>query len=122
VAAGLVTVVALSMLTDMLMHAVGALPGFGEPMGHGHALLALGYRIAYGVVGGYVTARLAPEAPVKHAVWLGVVGLVVGIAGALATWGKGPQFGPGWYAIGVFAIAIPTAWYGGRLRERSRRA
>ena len=106
VLAGLVAVVALSIVTDLLMHSMGALPEFGERMGHGHAVLA----------------RLAPQAPVRHAIWLGVIGLLIGIAGALATWGKGPQFGPGWYAIAVFAIAIPTAWYGGRLLESSRRA
>ena len=122
VLAGLVAVVALSIFTDLLMHSIGALPEFGEPMGHGHAALALGYRIVYGIVGGYVAARLAPQAPVRHAIWLGIIGLLIGVAGALATWGKGPQFGPGWYAIAVFVIAIPTAWYGGRLLESSRRA
>ena len=115
VLAGLLAVVILSVATDMVMHTVGALPAFGEPMGHGHALLALAYRTVYGVVGGWLTARLAPTAPLEHALWLGALGLVISVVGAIATWNEGPQFGPQWYSLALIAIAVPTAWLGARL-------
>jgi hypothetical protein len=37
----------------------------------GDYLLALVYRTVYGILGGYVTARLAPRAPMRHALILG---------------------------------------------------
>lgn len=41
--------------------------------------------------------------------------VAVGIVGALATWGRGPEFGPAWYSVAIFAIPSPCAWAGGRL-------
>jgi hypothetical protein len=117
VLAGLVTIVILSTGTDMVLHATGVFPPWGEPMAGALFGLALAYRIVYGVAGSYVTARLAPDRAMQHALVLGVVGLVVSIAGTVATWGRGPEFGPKWYALAVIAIALPCAWAGGRLRE-----
>jgi hypothetical protein len=51
----------------------------------------------------------------QHALALGVLGLVVSIAGTVATWNKGPEFGPKWYPLSLIAIAMPCAWVGGRL-------
>jgi hypothetical protein len=50
------------------------------------------------------------------------VGVAIGIAGAVATWGRGPEFGPKWYALAVIAMALPCAWAGGALRGRQLRA
>jgi hypothetical protein len=50
-----------------------------------------------------------------HALALGVVGLVVSIVGAVATWNEGPAYGPKWFSLGLIAIAMPCAWAGGRL-------
>jgi hypothetical protein len=58
---------------------------------------------------------------VQHALALGVVGLVLSIAGALATWNRGPEFGPKWYPIAIAALALPSAWVGGVL-ARARNA
>jgi hypothetical protein len=118
VLAGLLVIVILSVGTDQVMHATGIFPPFGQAMGGALFVLALAYRIVYGVAGSYVAARLAPDRPMQHALALGVVGLVVSIAGAVATWGRGPEFGPAWYALAVIAIAIPCAWAGGVLRRR----
>ena len=49
-------------------------------------LVALAYRIVYGVLGCYIAARLAPDRPMQHAVALGVVGVVLSTAGAVAMW------------------------------------
>jgi hypothetical protein len=122
VVAGLLAIVVLSTATDMVLHATGVFPPLGRPMSDALFLLATAYRIVYGVAGCYTAARLAPDRPMQHALVLGVVGLVVSIAGAVATWNRGPAFGPKWYPLAVIAIALPCAWVGGRLRLMQLRA
>lgn len=111
VLAGLLAIVVLSTVTDMALHATGVYPSLGQRMGHALFLLATAYRIVYGVAGGCITARLAPDRPMQHALALGVVGLVLSIAGAAAMWDAGPP----WYSLAVIAMTIPCAWVGGRL-------
>jgi hypothetical protein len=115
--AGLVAVVVLSTVTDMVLHATGVFPPMGQPMSDGLFLLALAYRLVYGVAGSYIAARLAPDRPMQHALALGVVGLVLSTAGAVATWGRGPAFGPTWYPLALVITALPTAWLGGILHR-----
>jgi hypothetical protein len=115
VLAGVVAIVVLSIATDEVMHAVGALPRKGELMGHDHAALALAYRIVYGILGGYLTARFAPTRPVQHALVLGAIGLVLSTIGAVATWNAGPAFGPRWFPVALAATALPCAWAGARI-------
>jgi hypothetical protein len=78
-------------------------------------LLATAYRIVISVAGCYITARLAPDRPMRHALALGVVGVVASAAGAVATWNRGPAFGPHWYPLALIALAMPCAWLGGKL-------
>lgn len=117
VLAGVVAVVVPSIVTDHLMHATGVFPPVGQPMAGALFVLATAYRIVYGVAGSYVAARLAPDQPMKHALAVGLVGLIASIAGAVATWDSGPEFGPRWYPLAIVAITLPCAWAGGRLRE-----
>ena len=120
VLAGLLVVIIITTATDAIMHATGIFPPWGQPMSDSLFVLAFAYRIVYGIAGGYVTARLAPDKPVAHAVVLGAAGFVLSLAGAAATWNRGPEFGPKWYPLALIAIAIPTAWLGGKLASRSR--
>jgi len=120
VVAGLLFVIIITTATDALLHATGIFPPWGQPMSDSLFLLAFAYRIVYGIVGGYITARLAPDKPVKHAVVLGAIGFVLSLAGAAATWNRGPEFGPKWYPLALIVIAIPTAWLGGKLVSRPR--
>jgi hypothetical protein len=113
--AGVVTVVGLSTLADAVLRAAGIYPPSGQPMADGLFLIAAAYRTAFGFAGGLLAARLAPDHPVTHAVVLGLIGALVGTAGTIATWNRGPEFGPHWYAIAVAALAVPSAWLGGRL-------
>jgi hypothetical protein len=115
VLAGLLFVIIITTATDALMHATGIFPPWGQPMSDSLFVLALAYRVVYGIAGGYITARLAPGNPVKHALVLGVIGFVLSVAGAAATWNRGPEFGPHWYPLALIVIAIPTAWLGGKL-------
>lgn len=112
VLAGIGVIVVLSLAADSLLHALGVYPPWGEPMHElGLNALALAYRAAFTVLGGYLTARLAPHAPVGHALALGFIGLVLGGLGAAAAW----EMSPAWYLILVALSGPPCAWAGGRL-------
>jgi len=113
--AGVLAIFILSGGTDAVLHATGVFPPFGQPMSDALFLLATGYRIVYGVATSYLVARLAPDRPMGHALVFGIVGVVISTAGALATWERGPDFGPRWYALAVIAMALPCAWAGGKL-------
>ena len=82
-------------------------------------VLALAYRIAFGVVGGWITARLAPSAPMRHALALGAMGTARSIAGAVVAIGR-PDLGPAWYPIALVITALPSVWLGARLKGRAR--
>ena len=114
--ASFVTVVVLSLGTDAVMHAVGLFPPLGVPMKDGRLLvIALGYRLVYGVLGGYVIARLAPFSPMGHALVSGIIGFVVSTLGATAMWGYGNH----WYPIALAATAVPCALVGGAIAART---
>jgi hypothetical protein len=113
---GFVAVVVLSLGTDQVLHMLKVYPPWGQPMSDGLFLLATAYRVLYTVVGGYITARLAPHAPVRHAVILGFVGLVPGGAGVMVAIAK-PELGPLWYSIAIAVTGLPCAWLGGLLHR-----
>ena len=118
VLSGFLAVVFLSLGTDQLLHVLEVYPPWGQPMHEpGLNLLALAYRSVYTVVGGYIAARLAPYAPMRHALVLGVVGLAVGLAGAIVTITK-YDLGPDWYPIALVLIALPCTLLGGILCTR----
>jgi len=117
--AGFVVNVALSLGTDLGLHAIGVLPALGQPETDSQLLLATAYRTVYGVVSSYVAARLAPNRPMGHALLGGVIGMVLASAGAAATWNKG--FGQHWYPLALILTALPSAWVGGKLRELQMR-
>jgi hypothetical protein len=112
---GFVAVVILSLGTDVIMHLTRVFPPWGQTMSDELFLLATAYRFIYTVVGGYITARLAPSQPMKHAIVLGVIGFAVAVAGALATWKQLPALGPKWYPIALVLTSLPCTWLGGRL-------
>lgn len=119
---GFLTVIVLTLGSDLALHAVGFFPPLGQPTPDARLLFATAYRTAYGVMGGYVTARFAPYGPMQHALAGGVVGLLLSTVGAVATWNRGPAFGPHWYPLALIALAMPCAWAGGRLRVAQLRA
>lgn len=114
---GFLTVVVPSLGTDQLLHVLQVYPPWGQPMyDPGLNLLALSYRIIYTVLGSYITARFAPHSPMLHVWALGVIGFIVGMAGAIAAMPM--HLGPAWYPIAIALTALPCAWLGGVLRIR----
>jgi len=85
-----------------------------DPMALAITLL---YSLVFATLGGFVTARLAPHHPLRHAIILGCFGLAASILAAVALWNTGPV----WYHIGALVIPLPAAWIGGSLREAQLR-
>jgi hypothetical protein len=118
VAAGLVAIFAATTAADIVMHAAGVFPPVGAPpMSSALFLLAFAYRVVFDVGGCWLTARLAPDRPMGHAMALGGIGVLLSVAGAVVMWGAGPM----WYPIALAVSALPCAWLGGRLRVRYTR-
>ena len=118
VGAGALVGIILSISTDGVLHFLGLFPPLGQQAADGPLMLATAYRTAYGIVGAYVTARLAPYRPMLHALFLGGLGMLASTAGAVATWNRMDAFGPRWYPVALIVLAIPTAWLGGKLCVR----
>jgi sulfite exporter TauE/SafE len=118
VVAGLLIIFALSLGTDVVMHATGVFPPWFQPMSTPLWMFAFAYRSIYAVLGCYMTARLAPSQPLKHALLLGVMGVLLSLVGLVSTWNAGPEFGPKWYPLALVASSLPCAWLGGKLRQR----
>ena len=99
VAAGFIVTALASTAADAVMHAAGIFPRAPRLMSDPLFALATAYRALFTVAGGYVTARLAPDRPMRHAWILAGIGLVAGLAGVVAYYTiAGAQIGPAWYA------------------------
>ncbi len=115
VVAGVLFIIVVTTLVDTVLHATGVFPTMDQPISDALALLATSYRIVIGVGGAWLTARLAPDKPMKHAMVLGYVGAVLALVGVAVTWNLG--LGPRWYPISLVVLAIPQSWAGGRIYE-----
>jgi len=113
--AGFAVNVALSLVTDFGLSAMGLLPALGQqPMNDAQSALATTYRTLYGVVSAYTVARLAPYRPMAHAMTGAAIGMALATFGAVATWNR--SLGPHWYPLALIVMALPTGWLGGKLR------
>jgi hypothetical protein len=69
------------------------------------------------VLGGWLTARLAPRAALVHVVVLALVLLAMSVAPSLG--GRGPAPGqPGWYAAAIAIVGVAGVLAGGWIRAR----
>jgi len=115
VVAGFLTVVVLSIGTDFVLETLGIFPPQSEPGAYtaGMLMVALIYRCVYTVAGGYVTAWLAPNRTMRHAIILGFVGIAAGTIGVVVSWNLSPEH---WYPIALVITSLPCTWWGGKLR------
>lgn len=113
VVAGALTAIVLTTLVDVILNLAGLYPA--GRVTDATAVLATAYRAAFGIVGAWVTARLAPNNPMKHAIIGGVLGALIGGVGVVVRWNS--DLGPRWYSIALAVLAIPQAWLGAKLYE-----
>ena len=76
VVAGVLFIIAVTTLVDIVLHVTGTFPPMDQPINDVLALLATSYRIIIGVGGAWLTARLAPDRPMKHVMIFACVGVV----------------------------------------------
>jgi len=110
--AGFATIVILSVLTDSILEKAGIMKT--DPFVTNSAWLIaiiILYRTVFNTFGCYLAARLAPIKPMKHAIFLGIIGFVLTIAGLIAMWDVPPR----WYPISLIVLTLPAAWLGGKL-------
>lgn len=115
VLAGFFFIAALSFGADALLRATApsAFDAVGRTDSLPLLLLTLAYVGVFAVSGCYLTARVAPNRPMLHALVLGLLGLVLQAAGTWAMWDTAPA----WYHLASLSLVLPFAWLGGRMRE-----
>lgn len=114
VVAGFLTVFILSVVTDKVLENLGYFPSVETGIFDAKLLIiAFLYRSLYAVLGGYITAILAPANPMKHVKILGVIGTFGGIAGIFAGWNLSDH----WYPIALALTAFPLVWLGGKMKK-----
>ncbi len=119
VAAGIIANIVVTTMVDIVLHLTQVYGAMNEPLDNPHALLASSYRIVITIAAGYLTARLAPQNPMRHVMILGWLGVLLGLVGVVATWNA--NLGPRWYAIALPVLALPECWLGGWLFTRRGR-
>lgn len=103
---------------DQIFHELDVYPPWGEPMNEpGDNLLALSYRIVIAIASCYVAGRLAPWAPMRHALILGGIGFLLSSLGAMAA--ANMNLGPTWYSLTLVSVTLPCAWLGGTFARRA---
>jgi len=118
ITAALVVNAVLSLGTDQVLHVLDIYPPWGQPMYDASLnLLALTYRIVFGVPAGYLVARLAPRAPMRHAAILGIIAVALSTLGAVAAITQA-DLSPAWYPIALALAAYPCVWLGAIFQRR----
>jgi hypothetical protein len=111
VLAGMIAGAVLSIATDYILEKTGVFP---DPQ-YGlfvwwMLLIALVYRSIFTIVSGFITAWLAPNNPVRHAIILGAIGVGVTLVGSVVNWDKSAA----WYPLVLIVITFPCTWMGGK--------
>ncbi len=111
--AGMLAGAILSIGTDTILEQLGIFPPITEGLFVTWMLaLALFYRCIFTILGGYTTAKLAPSNPMKHAVILGSIGIVVTAIGTVVGWDLSAH----WYPIALTILTLPCTYLGAKLQ------
>jgi hypothetical protein len=113
VLAGFVFVVIASIATDVILTQTGVMKHPFENNSTFFIIIVILYRNIFSTAGSYITATLAPNKPMLHAMIGGFIGFALSIVGAIVMKNEGPS----WYAMALIVLALPSAWLGGKLRE-----
>lgn len=110
---GFVLIAALSFGADALMRIAYPAQMTGRIESLPILCASLAYVAVFAVLGCYITARLAPNRPMGHALVLGGLGLAFTLLMMPQAWNTAPA----WYSILSLLLVMPYAWIGGRIRE-----
>jgi len=113
VLAGLIFIGITHTAIDAILEAAGVLPKGNLNVGAALILFVILYRTIFSLGGCYLTAKLAPQNPMKHSLILGGIGMLLSAVGAIVT--ANMNIGPAWYAWSLAVIALPIAWLAGKL-------
>jgi hypothetical protein len=113
-AAAIIVTSALSYGTDAVLIATGVMSQNALPESALVVACIVLYRTLYNVVGAFVLAKLAPKYPMRHAIALGMFG-VVGSLAAISALGETSH---AWYGWVLTAFVLPSVWLGVKLAER----
>ena len=109
--AGFIIVVLLSIATDVVLYKtdIMKIPFHNNP--DWFIVVVIIYRSGYAVIGSYITARLAPERPMRLVLIGGLIGFALSVIGAVTMWDTPPH----WYPVSLIVLSLPSAWTGGTL-------
>jgi uncharacterized membrane protein len=113
---GFVLTGALNIGTNAVFAAVAPdlVPRPGTPTTNTGVLLVIcAYVALFGILGCYVTARLAPSHPMRHALIMGGLALAMSIRVTISAWNDAPA----WFNVYNLLAVMPYAFIGGRIRE-----
>lgn len=117
VIAGFIVVAVLSVVTDFVLEILAVFPDSTHPELYTQWMLGVAffYRSIFTIVGGYLTARLAPHNPLHHVYALMALGLCGGVAGAIGGW----SYGNHWYPVALAITGPLLVWIGGELHKQN---
>ncbi|HEY0677701.1 MAG TPA: hypothetical protein VGD17_05415 [Chitinophagaceae bacterium] len=119
--AGFLVTLFLTRGMDILLETIGVFPSVEEQKKNGFNVLwmnivALLYRFGFAIIGGYITARLSANKPMKNVNILAIFGTIIAIAANIAI-SQIPEMAnvlPLWFSVALVVIAFPSVWLGGR--------
>lgn len=116
IVAGFLTVFILSIATDFVLESIHFFPGANHPEAYAWWMLciALMYRSIYAIAGGYITAALSLNKPMKNVWILAIIGFIFATLGLVSNVDKGNI----WYPLLLILLTIPSVWLGGKIKER----
>ena len=124
VAVGFISTLILTIGMDTLLENTGVFPPVEEQLRVGFNILwmnivAIIYRIAFSIIGGYLTAKLSANRPMRNVIILGFAGTIFAIAGNIVG-SQIPEMAnvlPLWFSIALVLIVYPSVWTGGKLAK-----
>ena len=111
VVAGFIVVVILSIVTDLVLEKTNLMKKPFDLNPLWLIVFVIFYRCLFGVIGSYITARLAPAKPMRLAMIGGMIGFIISIVGVIVMWDTPPR----WYGISIVLTALPCAWLGAKI-------
>ena len=97
VLAGFAVVVILSTVTDVILEKTNVMKQPFDKNPSWFILFVILYRCLFGIIGSWLTAKLAPRNPMRLAMIGGMIGFIISIVGVIVMWDTPPR----WYGISL---------------------